>query len=238
MRWATFPCRARWSRWWPRPPTTSSNRITQDSVLMKPPMFVSESVTRPSISQPPSTFDTFLDRSFRGLTYAFAWFTILLMVYLLWRVGRQAAPAIQHYGLQFLTSTTWDVNKGQFGVLPEIWGTLYSSLLALIIGGLFGVAIAIFLTQDFLPPKLELVFKNIIELLAAIPSVVYGLWGIFVVIPAIRPSCNWLHAHLGWIPIFGTRLSGPGLLPASLVLAIMVLPTITAVSRDALASVP
>src|SRR5215471_7255114 len=157
MRWATFLCRPRSPRWWPRPPTTSSNRITQDSVLMKSPMFVSESVTRPSISQPPSTLDTFLDRSFRGLTYAFAWLTILLMVYLLWRVGRQAAPAIENYGLHFLNSTTWDVNKGQFGVLPEIWGTLYSSLLALILGGFFGVAIAIFLTQDFLPPTLELV---------------------------------------------------------------------------------
>ena len=87
---------------------------------MKSTQFASESVTRPSISQPPSTLDTFLDRSFRGLTYAFAWLTILLMVYLLWRVGRQAAPAVEKYGLHFLTSTTWDVNKGQFGVLPEI----------------------------------------------------------------------------------------------------------------------
>ena len=159
---------------------------------MKSTTFASESVTSTSISQPPSTLDTFLDRSFRGLTFAFAWLTILLMVYLLWRVGGQAAPAIQKYGLHFLTSTTWDVNKGQFGVLPEIWGTLYSSLLALMLGGFFGVAIAIFLTQDFLPPKLELVFKNIIELLAAIPSVVYGLWGLFVLIPAIRPIANWL----------------------------------------------
>jgi ABC-type phosphate transport system permease subunit len=115
---------------------------------MKSPTFASES-TRPSISRPPSTLDTFLDRAFRGLTFAFAWLTIVLMVYLLWRVGRQAAPAIQKYGLHFLTSTTWDVNKGQFGVLPEMWGTLYSSLLALLLGGLFGVAIAIFLTQDF-----------------------------------------------------------------------------------------
>jgi phosphate transport system permease protein len=203
---------------------------------MKSPTFASES-TRPSISQPPSALDTFLDRSFRGLTYAFAWFTILLMVYLLWRVGRQATPAIQKYGLHFLTSTTWDVNKGQFGVLPEIWGTLYSSLLALILGGLFGVAIAIFLTQDFLPPKLELVFKNIVELLAAIPSVVYGLWGLFVLIPAIRPIAAWFHDYLGWLPFFRTTLSGPGLLPAALVLAIMILPTVSAISRDALSAV-
>ena len=205
---------------------------------MKSTMFASESVESTSISRPPSTLDTFLDRSFRGLTFAFAWLTILLMVYLLWRVGGNAAPAIQKYGLSFITSTTWDVNKGQFGVLPEIWGTLYSSLLALLLGGFFGVAIAIFLTQDFLPPKLELVFKNIVELLAAIPSVVYGLWGLFVLIPAIRPIASWFYEYLGWLPFFGTSLSGPGMLPAALVLTIMILPTVSAISRDALSAVP
>ena len=97
---------------------------------------------------------------------------------------------------------------------------------------------AIFLTQDFLPPRLAQVFRTIVELLAAIPSVVYGLWGIFVVIPAIRPLANWLHETLGWIPFFGTTLSGPGMLPAALVLAIMVLPTVAAVSQDALTLVP
>jgi phosphate transport system permease protein len=82
------------------------------------------------------------------------------------------------------------------------------------------------------------VFRTIVELLAAIPSVVYGLWGIYVVIPAIRPLTDWLSQSLGWIPFFGSTLSGPGLLPAALVLAIMILPTIAAVSQDALRSVP
>ena len=197
---------------------------------MKSTMCASESAAHPSISRPPSRLDTCLDRSFRGLTFAFAWLTIVLMMYLLWRVGDSAAPAIQKYGLSFLTSTTWDVNKGQFGVLPEIWGTLYSSVLALLLGGFFGVAIAICLTQDFLPPRVELVFKNIVELLAAIPSVVYGLWGLFVLIPAIRPIANWCYAYLGWLPFFGTSLSGPGMLPAALVLTIMILPTVSAIS--------
>src|SRR5262249_62388282 len=125
-----------------------------------------------------------------------------------------------------------------FGIEAEIWGSVYSSVLGVAIGSLFGIAVAIFLTQDFIPPRVELFIKNVVELLAAIPSVVYGLWGIFVVIPAIRPACEWLYGHLGWIPIFGTRLSGPGLLPAALVLAIMVLPTISAISRDAIAAVP
>ncbi len=89
-----------------------------------------------------------------------------------------------------------------------------------------------------LPLRIEDLLKNLIELLAAIPSVVYGLWGIFVVIPLIRPACNWLHLKMGWLPLFGTDLSGPGMLPAVLVLSIMILPTITAISRDALVSVP
>jgi len=82
------------------------------------------------------------------------------------------------------------------------------------------------------------IFKNIIELLAAIPSVVYGLWGIFVVIPTIRPLADWLHQHFSWIPLFNTSLSGPGMLPAALVLAIMILPTVAAIARDALSAVP
>jgi phosphate transport system permease protein len=191
-----------------------------------------------SVSRPPSMWDVFLDRSFRALTWAFAWFTIVLMLYLLWEIGGKAAPAVQKFGLSFLTSTTWDVSKGQFGILPEIWGTLYSSFVALALGGFFGVAIAIFLTQDFLPPRIETAFKNIVELLAAIPSVVYGLWGIFVLIPAIRPIADWLHTHFGWLPFFRTSLSGPGMLPAALVLTIMILPTVSAISRDALGTVP
>jgi phosphate transport system permease protein len=89
-----------------------------------------------------------------------------------------------------------------------------------------------------IPDQAEGLLRNLIELLAAIPSVVYGLWGLFVVIPLIRPLCNWLHLKLGWLPVFGTDLSGPGMLPAGIVLSIMVLPTITAISRDALTSVP
>jgi phosphate transport system permease protein len=191
-----------------------------------------------SCSGPPSRGDYLGDRGFRFLAVASAWAILALVAYIIWEIGGQALPAFQDYGLGFLTSTTWDVNKEQFGILPEIWGTLYSSLLALLIGGFFGVIVAIFLTQEFLPPQLAFVFRTIVELLAAIPSVVFGLWGIFVVIPAIRPLANWLHAELSWIPLFGSSLSGPGMLPAAIVLAIMILPTIAAVSQDALQRIP
>ncbi len=190
------------------------------------------------ISSPPTGSEVLFDRIFRGFTRGCTWFIILLVIYIVVEIGGKAFPAMKEYGLSFLTSTTWDVNKGRFGILPEIWGTLYSSLLALIIGGFFGVTMAIFLTQDFLPHKLQMVFKNIVELLAAIPSVVYGLWGIFVLIPIIRPACDWMNAHLGWIPFFGTTLSGPGMLPAALVLSIMILPTVAAISQDSLLAIP
>ena len=137
-----------------------------------------------------------------------------------------AVPAMRQYGLGFLSGTTWDPNTGQFGILPEIFGTLYTSFLALILGTAFGVAAAVFLSEGFLglavfqllklfkvefhpllrklPDQLEGLLKNLIELLAAIPSVVYGLWGLFVVIPLIRPVCNWL--HLSWA---GSPCSAP-----------------------------
>ena len=212
------------------------------------------------ISQPPSTLDIFLDRGFRRSTLIIAWFIVALMFWLVISIARQALPAVRSYGISFLTTTTWDPNKAQFGILPAISGTMYSSVLGLIIGTMFGLAIAIFLSEGFLatgiewllkllrledkrpwssiPDRLEDFLKITVELLAAVPSVVYGLWGIFVVIPLVRPAADWLHGHLGWIPFFGTTLSGPGLMPASIVLAIMVLPTISAISRDALVAVP
>src|SRR5271165_1891410 len=190
-----------------------------------------------AVTHPPASPEYLADRIFRALAMAAAALLIVLVAYILWKIGGQAMPAIQKYHFGFLISSQYNVQELKFGILPGIWGTLYSSLLALLIGGFFGLTVAIFLTQGFLPPRLAFLFRLIIDMLAAIPSVVFGLWGIFVVIPIIRPPANWLFAHLGWIPIFGTPLSGPGLLPASIVLAIMVLPTISAISRDALVAV-
>jgi phosphate transport system permease protein len=191
-----------------------------------------------TVSGPPTPWDYFADRAFRALAHVGVCLILLLLAFILWTIVGKAWIALHDHGLSFLTSTTWDVGRQQFGVLPQIWGTLYSSLLALAIGGFFGVVMAIFLTQDFLEPRLAQVFRTIVELLAAIPSVVYGLWGLFVVVPAMRPVAGWLYDHLGWIPFFGTTLSGPGMAPASLVLAIMILPTVAAVSQDALRLVP
>ena len=191
-----------------------------------------------SASQAPTSAEYLADRAFRGIAMAGAAFVIFLMLYIFYEIGGLALPAIEKHGLGFLGSAVWSPSREQFGILAEIWGTLYSSLLALLIAGFFGVGVAIFLTQNFLHPKLAYVFRTIVEMLAAIPSVVYGLWGIFVVIPAIRPVANWLHETLGFIPFFGTTLAGPGMAPAVLVLAIMVLPTVAAISQDAFQSIP
>lgn len=191
-----------------------------------------------SASQPPTSSEYLTDRVFSTLCFSAALGIIVLVSYILWQIGAQALPAIMKNGVGFLTGTSWDPQRQVFGVLPAIWGTIYSSFLALLIGGFFGVIVAVFLTQGFLPGSLAAVFRTVIEMLAAIPSVVFGLWGIFVVIPAIRPFTDWLHEHLGWIPFFSTSLSGPGLLPAAIVLAIMILPTVAAISQDALQLVP
>jgi len=191
-----------------------------------------------SASQAPTGGEYLSDRLFRATAWAAAAFVILLLLYIFYQIGGLALPAIRDHGLGFLTSAVWNPTAGEFGILAEIWGTLYSSLLALVIAGVFGVGVAIFLTQNFLPARVAYVFRTVVEMLAAIPSVVYGLWGIYVVIPAIRPAANWLNDSLGFIPFFGTSLAGPGLAPAVIVLAIMVLPTVAAISQDAFQSIP
>lgn len=199
----------------------------------------SERISQPSaVSQPPTAGEFLADRLFRILCFTGGALVIALLAYILYKIGERATPAMADYGLDFITTAVWDPGRTQFGVLAEIWGTVYSSILALVIAGFFGVGVAIFLTQDFVPAPLARVFRTIVELLAAIPSVVFGLWGIYVVIPALRPISNWLHSNLGFIPFFETSLAGPGLAPAVIVLAIMVLPTVAAISQDAFQLIP
>jgi phosphate transport system permease protein len=151
-----------------------------------------------------------------------------------------AWPAIREFGLGFVVSTTWSPAAGResYGILPMIYGTLASSSLALLLAVPLGLGAAIFLNEDFLPERIRSVLIFLVELLAAIPSVIYGFWGIFVVIPLMQQLGEWLHSNLGWIPLFSTSPIGPGLLPAAVVLAIMVLPITTSLSRSSLAALP
>src|SRR4029077_2320268 len=167
--------------------------------------------------------------------------SIAAVATLLWIVESiitPAIPAIQKTGLSFFTSTVWDVNRDRYGAVPFLVGTALSSTIALLLALPLGVFIALFLSENFLPLPIRQTIRFVVELLAAIPSVVYGLWGIAVVIPIVRQFGGLLSDNLGFIPLFEGPATGNSTLTVSLVLALMVLPTITAISRTALVSVP
>jgi len=196
---------------------------TQDSLLLR---------------AKPFKFIRVVDQVFFWLTGFFAIGVAALLVAITVELFSIALPAIQTFGLGFLTQTSWNPIEDVYGALPHIYGTLVSSAIALFLAIPLGVGVAIFLSEDFLPRNITVPIAFLVELLAAIPSVVYGLWGIFVLIPAMLPLMEWLHNTFGWIPLFGTDPKTRAMLPTGLVLAIMVLPIIIAISRDTLVSLP
>jgi phosphate transport system permease protein len=179
-----------------------------------------------------------IDKNFRRVTFALAIGIGLILVWITYSLLVIALPAIQTFGLGFLVDSTWDPVQNIYGALPHVYGTVLSSFLALLFAVPLGVGVAIFLTENFLAPRILQPIAFTIELLAAIPSVVYGLWGLFVFLPAIKPLFQGLNHNFGWIPFFSTEPGGRQLLGAALVLAIMILPTIIAISRDTLTSLP
>jgi phosphate transport system permease protein len=178
------------------------------------------------------------DRLFRGLLTVAALAVPVLLTFLVWELWSGARLAIGQFGFGFLTSSEWDPVSGQFGALPLIFGTLMSSALALLIAVPLSLGVAIFLTE-FAPMSIRGPVAFVIELLAAIPSVVYGLWGIFVMIPFLRATVYpFLKDTLGFLPLFQGPIYGPGMLSAAIILAIMVMPYIMSVSREVLLAVP
>ena len=146
-------------------------------------------------------------------------------------------PSIQKFGLSFWRTEIWDPVAGEFGALPFIWGTLYSSVLALVIATPIALGIAIFISE-LCPAVVRQPLVFVTELLAAIPSIVYGLWGVFVLVPAVRTVESSLPDSLRRLPIFSGPPLGLGMLSAALILAIMVIPFISSISREVLKSVP
>jgi phosphate transport system permease protein len=175
---------------------------------------------------------------FLGLTWATSIAAVATLLWILQSIFVPALPIIQKMGLSFFTSTVWDVNRDRYGAVPFLAGTAISSIIALLFALPLGVFIALFLSENFLPLAVRQTIRFVVELLAAIPSVVYGLWGIAVVIPIVQQFGGLLADNLGFIPLFQGPVSGNSTLTASLVLSLMVLPTITAISRTALVSVP
>ncbi len=179
-----------------------------------------------------------LDQGFTWLLRFIACSTVALLFWLSWIIFQNAQPAIQKYGLGFLWGQDWDVVNLSFGALPYIYGTLVSSGLALLIAFPVGLAVALVTSEDFLPPWVRSPLAFLIELIAAIPSVIIGLWGIFVMIPFLQPIQDWLYQNFSWIPLFSTAPSGYGMLSAGVILAIMILPTMAAISREVLLVLP
>jgi phosphate transport system permease protein len=178
------------------------------------------------------------DKVFRWLTLTMALGVVLLVLLVGWQLARGSSLAIQKFGFHFLATSTWDPVAEQFGALPFIYGTAVSSLIALIIAVPLSIAAAVYLTE-LAPIWLRQPIVSLIEMLAAIPSVILGLWGIFVMIPWLRDyPFPLLKETLGWTPLFTGPIYGPSMLAGGIIIAIMILPIITSVSREILRSVP
>ena len=178
------------------------------------------------------------DNIFSNLTLFFAIVMVVILVALVFILTRDAMPAINKFGFAFITNTMWNPVTDVFGALPAIYGTLVTSLIGLLIAVPISFGAAIFLVE-LAPNWLKGPASFVIEMLAAIPSVIIGLWGLYVLVPVVRhPIEKWLGSHLGGIPFFQGPPFGVGFLAAGLVLAIMTIPIITAVTRDAMKAVP
>ncbi len=178
------------------------------------------------------------DKGLRVLAAAAALILAVLMALLLWKVLDGAWPSIQEFGLQFITGTTWNSVTNEFGARYLILGTLFTSVVTLCMAVPIGIAIGIFLSE-LAPGWVRTPIGMLVELLAAIPSVILGLWGIIVMGPFLAQHVEpWLNDHLGFIPLFSGYPSPVGLLPACILLTIMCVPIIASISRELFLSVP
>jgi phosphate ABC transporter permease protein PstC len=177
------------------------------------------------------------DKLLRGLLIAVTAIVVLALVFFLIKLISESGTALNKMHLGFITKNDWDVSRGIFGALPLIVGTLITSTIALVIGVPVAVASALFLTE-ICPMRARRVLTAMLELLAAVPSVVYGLWAFFVLIPAIKPGEQWFSNSFGFLPFVGGNVAGPNYFTAGLILAIMILPIVSAISREVLVTVP
>ncbi len=183
---------------------------------------------------------TFLtvDRLFEGVSFVVSLGVIGLLFWLTWVIFQQALPAISQFGLGFLTSQEWNPNDLIFGALPYIYGTLVSALCALFLAVPIGLAIAIVTSEKFLPKSIQAPIVFLVEMIASIPSVIVGFWGMFVLVPALEPLMLWVYSKFAWIPFFSTETAGFSMFVAIVILAVMILPTIAAISRDVFQAFP
>ena len=195
--------------------------------------------TLPSISPVlPAPGSRVPDIAFKWVAAMAAAMIVVLIVLVGWQLYAGSRMSLGKFGLGFLWSSEWDPVQEKYGALPFIFGTLVSSFLGLLIAVPLGVATALFLTE-LAPLKVRQPIIMAIEMLAAVPSVIFGLWGIFILIPWLRDHLFvWLKHYLGFIPLFQGPIYGLSMLAAGIIISIMILPIITSISREILRSVP
>lgn len=180
----------------------------------------------------------FSDLIFEKGTFIFAFLIIFLVFWIVYEMFKDSEVSREAFGWNFIFSTEWNPVKERFGALTFIYGTVISSLIALAIALPVSIGIAIFLSE-LAPQIIKTTLSFIIEILAAIPSIIYGFWGIFVLAPFMRTSIQpFLETILGFLPFFKGTQIGFGLLTSGIILAIMIIPIISAISRDVLKTIP
>ncbi|MBS1519234.1 MAG: phosphate ABC transporter permease subunit PstC [Bacteroidetes bacterium] len=178
------------------------------------------------------------DIIFENITLIFALSIIGLVIYMIYEMFLDSSDSIEKFGLDFIFSRNWDPVREEFGALTFIYGTIVSSFLALLISLPISIGVAVFLSE-IVHKSVRTSLSFLIEILAAIPSIIYGFWGIFVLAPFMRTTIQpFLQSVFGFLPFFQGTMYGTGLLTASIILAIMITPIITAITRDVLKAIP
>lgn len=178
--------------------------------------------------------DPLLRRTLAGMALAI----LVLIAFFFVRLFNEAKPALDQFGyLGFTFDSDWNVAKDTYGALPLLTGTLITSAIALVIGVPVAVATAVYVSE-LCPPRFRRLLATMVELLAAVPSVVYGLWGVYVLIPKLKPVETWLSDTFSFLPLVGATVAGPNLFIGGLILAVMVIPIVSAISREVIATVP
>ncbi len=178
------------------------------------------------------------DRAMRAILTALAAGILILIAFFFVRLIVEAHPALSKFGvLGFTFDNNWDVSRSIYGALPLVVGTLITATTALLIGVPIAVATAVYLTE-LCPRRARGVLTILVELLAAVPSVVYGLWGVFVLIPRLKGAEHWFGKTFDFVPFVGPDVAGPNYFIAGLILAIMIIPIVSAISREVIATVP
>jgi phosphate transport system permease protein len=174
---------------------------------------------------------------FRGITASFAALILLIAGVVVAELINYSLPAFKSFGLKFLASSDWDPVQQLYGALPFIWGTFYTSFIALLLALPISLGIAVFLSE-LAPPWLRTPVGFLIELLAAIPSLIYGMWGLFVLAPALQHYIEPPLSKFSYLPFFKGYPLGLGVMAAGIILAVMIIPTISSISRDVMFTVP